>query len=99
MVKPLKALCDYQLKHGAQTHNSKEYLIFNGLYKKPISRKMFNKITKNSEFLQKIKTTTNNNETDNQNKNNQMNAAADDDYDEETEIEEIRNRLYEKFKP
>jgi hypothetical protein len=51
LVRPLKALCDYQLEHGAQTHQSKEYLIFNGLYKKPISKKNFNKIVRESKFF------------------------------------------------
>ncbi len=55
MVKPLKALCDYQFEHGAQPHQSKEYLLFNGLYNKPLSKKMFNKITKNSKFLDENK--------------------------------------------
>ena len=50
-MKPLKALCDYQFEHGACTHQSKEYLIFNGKYKKPISKKNFNKLTKNSKFI------------------------------------------------
>lgn len=53
MVLPLKALCDFQMEHGAQPHQSKEYLIFNGLYKKPISRKNFNKLTQNSKFMNK----------------------------------------------
>ena len=51
LVKPLKALCDFQMDHGAVPHQSKEYLIFNGLYKKPISKKNFNKVTKNSKFI------------------------------------------------
>ena len=52
MVKPLKALCDYQFEHGARPHQSKEYLIFNGLYKKPLSKKSLNYLTKNSKFFQ-----------------------------------------------
>jgi hypothetical protein len=55
LVKPLKALCDYQFEHGAKPHQSKEYLIFNGLYNKPMSKKMFNKLTKNSKFLSENK--------------------------------------------
>lgn len=51
LVKPLKALCKFQFEHGAVPHQSKEYLLFNGLFKKPLSKKMFNKITKNSKFL------------------------------------------------
>jgi hypothetical protein len=51
LVKPLEALCAFQLNHGALPHQSKEYLIFNGLYKKPISKKNFNKLTKNSKYI------------------------------------------------
>lgn len=51
LVKPLRALCNYQFEHGAQPHQSKEWLIFNNLYKKPISKKNLNKLTKNSKFL------------------------------------------------
>ena len=34
LVRPLRALCDFQLEHGAVKHHSKEYLVQNGLYKK-----------------------------------------------------------------
>ena len=44
-------MCAFQLNHGALPHQSKEYLIFNGLYKKPISKKNFNKLTKNSKYI------------------------------------------------
>ena len=33
LVKPLKALCDFQIGFGALKHQSKQYLINNGLYK------------------------------------------------------------------
>lgn len=33
VVKPLKKLCDIQLSHGAETHNSKQYLVAHGKYK------------------------------------------------------------------
>ena len=33
-VRPLRALCEFQMAHGAVVHQSKEYLIENGLYKK-----------------------------------------------------------------
>lgn len=35
LTKPLDALCEHQLKHGAVRHHSKQYLIDNGLYVKP----------------------------------------------------------------
>lgn len=38
-VRPLKALCDFQLQHGAKTHHSKEYLFVNGLCDQPLSEK------------------------------------------------------------
>ena len=50
LVKPLKALCQFQLDHGCEEHQSKEYLIFKGLYNKPISKKYYNKLTKDSKF-------------------------------------------------
>jgi hypothetical protein len=42
--KPLEALCKFQLEHGAVRHSSKEYMILNGLYKKPITRKIKQKL-------------------------------------------------------
>ncbi|RNA05560.1 DTW domain-containing 2 [Brachionus plicatilis] len=51
LVRPLKALCEYQFEYGAQPHQSKEFLIFNGLYNKPLSKKYRNYLTKNSKFL------------------------------------------------
>ncbi|CAF0728337.1 unnamed protein product [Brachionus calyciflorus] len=51
LVRPLKALCEYQFEHGAQPHQSKEYLIFKGLYNKPLSKKYKSYLTKNSKFL------------------------------------------------
>lgn len=38
LLKPLKALCSFQLEHGAQIHHSKEHLLKNGLYDKPMPK-------------------------------------------------------------
>ena len=34
LVRPLEAMCNFQLQHGAVVHQSKQYLIEQGLYKK-----------------------------------------------------------------
>ncbi|XP_037120814.1 tRNA-uridine aminocarboxypropyltransferase 2 [Syngnathus acus] len=34
LLRPLKALCSFQLEHGAQVHHSKEHLLKNGMYDK-----------------------------------------------------------------
>ncbi|KAM6986201.1 tRNA-uridine aminocarboxypropyltransferase 2 [Aplochiton taeniatus] len=36
LLKPLNALCSFQLQHGAQVHHSKEHLLRNGMYDKPM---------------------------------------------------------------
>lgn len=36
LLRPLKALCSFQLEHGAQIHHSKEHLLKNGMYDKPM---------------------------------------------------------------
>ncbi|XP_020635716.3 tRNA-uridine aminocarboxypropyltransferase 2 [Pogona vitticeps] len=38
VLRPLQALCSFQLQHGAQVHHSKEHLLKNGLYKKPMPK-------------------------------------------------------------
>ncbi|XP_077200479.1 tRNA-uridine aminocarboxypropyltransferase 2 isoform X2 [Paroedura picta] len=38
LLRPLQALCSFQLQHGAQIHHSKEYLLKNGLYDKPMPK-------------------------------------------------------------
>ncbi|XP_077989340.1 tRNA-uridine aminocarboxypropyltransferase 2-like [Glandiceps talaboti] len=38
LTRPLRALCDFQLEHGAVAHQSKEYLKKNGLYKKKVQQ-------------------------------------------------------------
>lgn len=50
LMKPLQALCTFQLEHGAAHHFSKEYLILNGLYKKPITRKIQKKLGNKQEI-------------------------------------------------
>lgn len=50
MVKPLRALCEYQIQYGAVCHQSKEYLLVHGMYTKPISEKNIKKLTKNTKI-------------------------------------------------
>ncbi|XP_060617923.2 tRNA-uridine aminocarboxypropyltransferase 2 [Anolis sagrei] len=38
VLRPLQALCSFQLQHGAQVHHSKEHLLKNGLYDKPMPK-------------------------------------------------------------
>ncbi|XP_069820671.1 tRNA-uridine aminocarboxypropyltransferase 2 isoform X2 [Dendropsophus ebraccatus] len=38
ILRPLQALCTFQLQHGAQIHHSKEHLLKNGQYKKPMPK-------------------------------------------------------------
>ncbi|KAK2827738.1 hypothetical protein Q7C36_018664 [Tachysurus vachellii] len=38
LLKPLRALCSFQLQHGAQVHHSKEHLLKSGLYDKPLPK-------------------------------------------------------------
>ncbi|CAH7018137.1 Dtwd2 [Phodopus roborovskii] len=38
LLRPLQALCSFQLQHGAQIRFSKEYLLKNGLYPKPMPK-------------------------------------------------------------
>ncbi|KAG8456274.1 hypothetical protein GDO86_002168 [Hymenochirus boettgeri] len=38
ILRPLHALCSFQLQHGAQIHHSKEHLLKSGLYKKPMPK-------------------------------------------------------------
>ncbi|KAE8635569.1 hypothetical protein XENTR_v10002667 [Xenopus tropicalis] len=38
ILRPLQALCSFQLQHGAQIHHSKEHLLKTGLYNKPMPK-------------------------------------------------------------
>ncbi|XP_060790937.1 tRNA-uridine aminocarboxypropyltransferase 2 [Neoarius graeffei] len=38
LLRPLRALCSFQLQHGAQVHHSKEHLLKSGLYNKPLPK-------------------------------------------------------------
>lgn len=38
LLRPLQALCSFQLQHGAEVRLSKEYLLKNGLYPKPMPK-------------------------------------------------------------
>ncbi|XP_068127770.1 tRNA-uridine aminocarboxypropyltransferase 2 [Hyperolius riggenbachi] len=38
ILRPLQALCSFQLQHGAQIHHSKEHLLKSGQYKKPMPK-------------------------------------------------------------
>ncbi|XP_039946060.2 tRNA-uridine aminocarboxypropyltransferase 2 [Hirundo rustica] len=38
ILHPLQALCSFQLQYGAQIHHSKEHLLKNGLYDKPMPK-------------------------------------------------------------
>ncbi|KAM9330932.1 tRNA-uridine aminocarboxypropyltransferase 2 [Gastrophryne carolinensis] len=38
ILRPLQALCSFQLQHGAQIHHSKEHLLKSGQYQKPMPK-------------------------------------------------------------
>ncbi|OPL32602.1 hypothetical protein AM593_01727, partial [Mytilus galloprovincialis] len=44
LTKPLEALCQFQLNHGACTHHSRSYKIENGLWKKKLSKKAIKRL-------------------------------------------------------
>uniref|UniRef100_A0A1B6EDJ1 tRNA-uridine aminocarboxypropyltransferase n=1 Tax=Clastoptera arizonana TaxID=38151 RepID=A0A1B6EDJ1_9HEMI len=48
LLRPLKALCDFQLDHGAVTHQSKEYLLKTQTYPKLIGKRL-TKLLKSTE--------------------------------------------------
>ena len=52
LTAPLEALCNFQLEHGAVEHQSKEYKIHHGLWKKTLPRKLIRRMEK--EKLHKL---------------------------------------------
>lgn len=44
LTRPLKTICDHQLHNGAVEHQSKEFLISRGLYRKPLNKKIRRKL-------------------------------------------------------
>ncbi|KAH6937557.1 hypothetical protein HPB50_001710 [Hyalomma asiaticum] len=55
LTRPLQTLCRYQLEHGAVKHQSKEFLIQNGLYMKPLSRRIMHKLARNEDLKDALK--------------------------------------------
>lgn len=55
LTRPLQTLCQYQLEHGAVTHHSKEFLIQNGLYPKPLPRRIIHKLARNEDLKDALK--------------------------------------------
>ncbi|XP_075238387.1 DTW domain containing 2 [Lycorma delicatula] len=53
LLEPLKALCSFQLNHGAVTHQSKEYLIRTQMYPKLIGKRL-SKLLKESEHINNL---------------------------------------------
>ncbi|XP_003741130.1 DTW domain-containing protein 2 [Galendromus occidentalis] len=50
LVKPLVAMCAFQIEHGAEKHDSKEEQIISGTFKKKIPRKIENRIRQCKDF-------------------------------------------------
>lgn len=55
LTRPLQTLCRLQLEHGAVTHQSKEFLIQNGLYRKPLPRRILHKLARNEDLKDVLK--------------------------------------------
>ena len=49
LIHPLEALCDFQIQHGAVTHQSKQWKMENGTWDKPISKKDTNRLRRKRE--------------------------------------------------
>lgn len=50
-LKPLHELCGFQLSHGAQKHSSKEFLVLNGLFDKPVPKNIARKLRSKDQSL------------------------------------------------
>ncbi|CAG2100723.1 unnamed protein product, partial [Medioppia subpectinata] len=55
LTNPLIALCDFQLSFGAVSHHSKEFLIMNGLYTKPLTKRIQQKLSNKQDIKQLIR--------------------------------------------
>ncbi len=55
LTNPLKALCDFQLERGAVSHHSKEFLIKNNLYTKPLTKRIKQKLCNKEDIKQLIR--------------------------------------------
>ncbi|CAN7940417.1 unnamed protein product [Ixodes hexagonus] len=55
LTRPLQTLCQHQLEHGAVMHHSKEFLIQNGLYAKPLPRRIIHKLARNEDLKDALK--------------------------------------------
>ncbi|KAK0057979.1 DTW domain-containing protein 2 [Biomphalaria pfeifferi] len=52
LTHPLVALCNFQLEHGAEEHQSKQYKVEHGLWTKPLPRSVLNRLARrNAQVL------------------------------------------------
>ncbi|XP_034326988.2 tRNA-uridine aminocarboxypropyltransferase 2 isoform X1 [Magallana gigas] len=54
LSRPLEALCDFQLQHGACKHDSKVYKIENGLWNKTLKKKYLKKFEKDGQTVNSL---------------------------------------------